>query len=80
MKILKFGASWCAPCRSLNNIMGPMILPYRLSSIDIDESPRLAGHYGIRSVPTLVLVNELGEEQSRLVGAKTKSDILEWLP
>ena len=56
-----------------------MELPYPMESVDIDKNAKKSGEYGIRGVPTLILVTEEGEEQSRLVGLKTSAEIQEWL-
>jgi len=79
MKILKFSAEWCAPCKMLQKTLDEMVLPYPVENIDIDKQPDLAGEFGIRGVPTLVLLTSVGVEQGRLVGGKSKADIMEWL-
>jgi len=56
-----------------------MVLPYPVESVDIDKQPDLAGEFGIRGVPTMVLLTSEGAEQGRLVGSKSKADIMEWL-
>lgn len=79
MKILKFSAEWCAPCKMLQKTLDEMALPYPVENIDIDKKPDLAGEFGIRGVPTLILVTSEGNEQGRLVGGQTKATIGEWL-
>jgi thioredoxin-like negative regulator of GroEL len=46
--------------------------------IDIDVHPELAQEYGIRSVPTLVMLDE-NIETRRQVGAMQKSKLMEWI-
>ena len=46
--------------------------------IDIDEQSDLAIEYGIRGVPTLVLLDENIEEK-RMVGVKTVNQLQEWV-
>lgn len=79
MKILKFSADWCRPCKQLSAIMDKMEIPYTLEQIDIDEKDDIAISYGIRSVPTLVLVEDDGKELKRLVGLANETKIKEWL-
>jgi len=79
MKILKFGAEWCAPCRAMEKLLSEMELPYTVTSIDVDKHPGQASDFAIRSLPTLVLITLDGKEKGRLVGAKTKADIVEWV-
>jgi len=63
----------------LENTLNEMVLPYPVESVDIDKQPELAGEFGIRGVPTMVLLTSEGAEQGRLVGGKSKADIMEWL-
>ena len=56
-----------------------MVLPYVVDSKDIDAYPGLASDYSVRSVPTMILVDDEGKELSRLVGPRTKADIMEWV-
>ena len=79
MKILKFSAEWCGPCKMLQKTIDEMVLPYPIENIDIDKNPDLAGNFGIRGVPTLVLMTSEGKEQGRIMGNKSKADIMEWL-
>jgi thioredoxin-like negative regulator of GroEL len=46
--------------------------------VDIDVNPEVAADYGIRSIPTLIMVGEKGEIK-RLGGIKTKEQLTEWL-
>ena len=79
MKILKFSADWCRPCKKLTETLDQMVLPYVVDSKDIDAYPGLASDYSVRSVPTMILIDDEGKELSRLVGPRTKADIMEWL-
>ena len=79
MKILKFSADWCRPCKKLTETLDQMVLPYVVENKDIDKEPDMASGYAVRGVPTMILVDEEGKEQSRLVGPRTKADIMEWV-
>jgi thioredoxin-like negative regulator of GroEL len=46
--------------------------------IDIDVHPEVAQEYGVRGVPTLVMLDE-NIETKRMVGTKTKTDLEQWL-
>ena len=78
MKILKFSADWCRPCKKLTETLDQMVLPYVVERVDIDAEPALASAYAVRSVPTMILVDAHGTEFSRLVGPQTKANIMEW--
>ena len=79
MKILKFSADWCRPCKKLTETLDQMVLPYVVENRDIDAEPGLASAYAVRSVPTMILVDAHGTEFSRLVGPQTKANIMEWV-
>ena len=76
MKVLKFYGGWCRPCSTLTNTLKEMNLSVQIDAIDIDQQPDVASKYGIRGVPTLIRLDDAGNETARLVGAKPR-DVLE---
>ena len=74
-KILYFTASWCAPCKALSPIMDSLQGQINFDKIDVDSNTDLSAQYGVRGVPSLVLV-ENGKEVSRLTGVQSKEQIL----
>lgn len=74
--LLKFGAPWCGPCRMLNPVLDSLSTEIEIIDINIDEFEDVSNEYGIRSVPTLVFLND-GIEQDRIVGNTNKEKILE---
>lgn len=79
MKLLKFSASWCQPCKQLTETLKGMELPFPVSEIDVDENRDAAIEYGIRGVPTLILLDENDNQVQRLSGAMTKQQLTEKL-
>lgn len=75
MKILKFYGEWCSPCKMLSNILKSNDLGIPVEEIDIDENPELTQKYGVRGVPTMVLLNDDGVEVRRLIGLPTKDQL-----
>ena len=73
MKLLKFGASWCGPCKMLTQVMSDMEFPYEVQEIDIEDNEELVAQYNIRGVPTLVLLNDDGAIMATHVGAMDKT-------
>jgi thioredoxin len=72
----KFGATWCGPCR----VMGPMLteLKSQFSNVlfteyDVDDEFEEATKYGIRSVPTVIIIKD-GVEVKRINGLSSKSN------
>lgn len=79
MKLLKFQASWCQPCKVLTASMQGMDIPYPVETVDAQENEDILAKYNIRSVPALVLVNDDGSEIDRLVGASNKDAVIKFL-
>jgi thioredoxin 1 len=77
MEVIRFTASWCQPCKALAMQLIELELNDSVKVIDIDEQSKLAIQYGVRSVPTLVML-EHGKEVKRLVGIKAKDILLDW--
>ena len=58
-KLIKFSASWCQPCKALAaNMKYVEFGDVQYEDVDIDENMELAKKYGIRGVPTLVLLED----------------------
>ena len=78
--LVDFYADWCGPCK----MMGPLIEETKkdlgddatILKVNIDDNSDVAIHYGIRSIPTLVLFKE-GEVVWRQSGVPPKSLIVE---
>lgn len=79
MKLLKFQASWCQPCKVLTASMQGMDIPCPVETVDAQENEDILAKYNIRSVPALVLVNDDGSEIDRLVGVSNKDAVIKFL-
>ena len=76
-RILRFTASWCGPCKSLAQNLEIANLELPIEVVDIDIHDQMAVEYGIRSVPTLVMMDE-NIEVKRITGSKTVNELQEW--
>ena len=78
-KVLRFTASWCAPCKALAPLVEEVKGDVPVDVIDIDEADNtaLATKYGIRSVPTLVMLDGDKVVKTR-VGMTSKDKLNEW--
>jgi putative thioredoxin len=74
--LVDFWAEWCGPCRSLAPLLEQLAagLDGRLAiaKIDSDAEPALAGRYGVRSLPTLILFKD-GAPVAQTMGAQPLS-------
>lgn len=81
MKVIKFGAEWCGPCRMLEPTIVSLKETYNVEgsgieiiSIDVDADPESSSKYGIRNVPTIIFEKD-GEIIDKMIGVKQNSDI-----
>ena len=75
-KLLYFSAAWCGPCKTLGPIVESLSGQINYDKIDVDDNHEMAAQYGVRNIPTLILLDETGETKGRLVGLQTKDQIL----
>jgi thioredoxin 1 len=77
--LVDFTADWCPPCHMvtpvLEQIASEQAGRLRVVSIDVDENPVTAGHYGVMSMPTLALFVR-GQIVAQMVGAKPQIMIM----
>ena len=81
MKLLKFYAEWCQPCKMLSHVIedaGEKITT-EVVSFDIDSEMMTAINYGVRGVPAMVLVDDDGKEIKRQAGYVNEEQLLKFL-
>jgi thiol-disulfide isomerase/thioredoxin len=71
-RLIKFEASWCGACEVMEPVFSTLATMYGidLEHVDVDEDPATADAFGIRALPTLVLMREDGQEQARVSAAR----------
>ena len=81
MKLLKFGAVWCSSCQGLAMTLGGIDHPLveSMENIDVDDSPDKMKTYDIRGVPTLIIVDDDGNELRRKSGMLPVNALKEFL-
>lgn len=78
-------ASWCGPCKVMDARTWPdddveawLNQNAVAFQFDVDKEPRLAEHFGISAMPTVIALRS-GNEVARSVGGKSAGEMLEWL-
>ena len=80
--VVDFWAPWCGPCRSMAPVFERVAAETepaaRFAKLNTDEAQEIAGRYGIRSIPTL-MVFKGGREVARQAGAMDAASLRRWL-
>lgn len=78
IKIIRFTASWCGPCKMLAPIFGEVqnkVSDVMFETIDVDTNRDKATQYSVSSVPTVIIEKD-GQIVNRFSGVKPKSAII----
>ena len=80
--LVDFWAAWCGPCKQLAPILEKVVAGYngtlKLAKVDADAQQQLAAIFGIRSLPTVVLVKD-GQMVDGFMGALPEGQVREFL-
>jgi len=80
--LIDYWAEWCGPCKMIAPVLDEVASEYsdkiRVAKLNIDDNPATPPKYGIRGIPTLMLLKN-GEVEATKVGAVSKAQLTAFL-
>lgn len=80
--LVDFSATWCPPCRSIAPTIDALAVEFqgrvKVATLDVDAEPGLAERYGVRAMPTLLVISR-GEVVGRHLGAAPPDRLREFV-
>jgi putative thioredoxin len=80
--LVDFWATWCEPCKTLGPILEKLAAEFngafRLGKVDVDAQQELAAMFGVKSIPTVMLVSQ-GQVVDGFAGALPEGQLREFL-
>jgi thioredoxin-like negative regulator of GroEL len=73
-----FTADWCSPCKALGPTMNRVMDQISVNKINIDYEADVIQKYGVRNIPTVILV-ENGQEVRRFTGNKSYNEVINFI-
>lgn len=86
MKVIKFSASWCGPCKIMSPIFNKIKemedfknIEFIEMDIEDDDVFEFVNDFNIKSVPTIVVTNENNECIRKIIGTVKESDLIQFI-
>jgi thioredoxin 1 len=72
--LVDFWADWCGPCRMMHPAINALAQDYRVAKVNVDKNQELAAHYGISSIPALLIFKD-GKVAAQHVGVTSEATL-----
>ena len=79
--LIDFWAEWCGPCRMMSPVIDEVaetLSDVKVCKVNVDEASDLASMFGIKSIPTLVVIKN-GQTVNKSIGLISKEQVLQLL-
>ncbi|MEO5812148.1 MAG: thioredoxin [Rhodanobacter sp.] len=80
--LLDFWAEWCGPCKSIGPALDELATEYagrlRIVKVNIDENQQTPRTYGVRGIPTLMVIKN-GKVEATQIGAVSKGQLAQMI-
>lgn len=74
-----FFATWCGPCMMISPIIEELAKKYdgkiKIGKIDVDQNPKTAMQFGIRSIPTMIIFKDGNIYNNPIIGFQNKQSL-----
>ncbi len=79
MKIIKFYADWCKPCKVLESNLQQLGIEHESIDIESEKGVELSEKYGIRNIPYILKLDEDASVIDHKVGVLSVEHLKDWL-
>lgn len=83
--VVDYYAEWCGPCKQMKPIIAELEkemegkVAFKALDVDAPENQEVVMAAGVMSIPTFVIEDEEGNEVSRIMGARPKEAMVQWI-